>query len=246
MGLTQRQCSLRLTKPADITSVTCPRRQPKNSASRCRDRADTLSLRRHPLPSLPLKEFRAYAPAHALCADQRRAPLCAGKRAPARAHRPRPAAGLLLRPHLRRRHRLCGPARRPHGCRLHPYCGALDLGAAGARQILDPGEQHRADHRQRRPVHCRRRHLHSARAHLSRLRPRILAHLHPGAAGRLDRRSLHDSPAPPAHRGGTRQPDLPRGHRLRRCAAGRRARRLLCEPRVPGPGPRRGLHALSE
>ena len=153
---------------------------------------------------------------------------------------------LFLRPDFRRGHGLRGSARRPHRRRFHSHRGALHQHSARLRPLLHPRKQHRPDHRQRRPVHRLGRHLHAARAGLSRLRSRVLAHLHAGAHRRLARRAVHDSAAPPAHCAGARRAALSRRHRLRRCAHRRRERRLARQPRLSRPRARRPLHVLPE
>ena len=71
--------------------------------------------------------------------DARFSALCSAFGEAARVHPPRHPSRLLLRPHLRRRHGLRGPARRPHRRRLHPHRGLSIsiLRAFGRASILE-------------------------------------------------------------------------------------------------------------
>ena len=84
-----------------------------------------------------------------------------------------------------------------------------------------PRKQYRANHGLGRRIDCRWRHLHASRSDFSGISARVLGSFFSRADRRMAGRAVHDSAAPPAHRQGTRQPALSRGHRLRRRAGGR-------------------------
>ena len=125
---------------------------------------------------------------------------------------------------------------------------AFDQHPARVRPLDDPRKQHRADDRLGRRIGGSGRDLHDAGADFSGVfaEHRILADLFAGADGRLAGRAVHDSAAAAADREGARQPDVSRRHGMRGRAGGRRARRVVCRPRVLGAGPRRRLHVLHE
>ena len=58
----------------------------------------------------------------------------------------------------------------------------------------------------------------------------------------MDRRAVHDSSPPSADRAGARQSPVPGRDCLRRRAGGGRKGRVVCQPRVLGPGSRWRLH----
>src|SRR5580692_5033544 len=62
----------------------------------------------------------------------------------------------------------------------------------------------------------------------------------------MARRAVHDPAAAPADRQGTREPAVPGGNGMRRRTGRGRARRLVCQQRVLGPGHRRHLYLADE
>ena len=126
-----------------------------------------------------------------------------------------------------------------------PISVLVDQRAAGAGQSIDSGKQHRPDDGQRGAVDCGGCDLYASRADLPRLRPGILAHLYPRAAGRLAGRAVYDSAAATADRRRAWQADVSGRHGMRGCAAGGRTWRIVRKPRVSRAGAGRHLHASS-
>ena len=161
---------------------------------------------------------------------------------------PRDHSGGLVWIALWRGQRLRRPSRRVDRLRLDPHRRPLDQHPARLWPFDDSRKQYRSDHRLGRRIARRGRHVHHSRADFSRLRLRVhlLADFPARAPGWMARRAAHGSATPSAHRQGARQSSLPRRHRMRRRARGRRAWRLLCQPRFLGTRPRRRLHRLHE
>ncbi len=172
--------------------------------------------------------------------------FCSSHRDPPRTDTPGPDPGLHFWLALWRGHRLRGAARRADSGSIDPHLRAFHQPAARVWASLDPGKQHRADHRELGPVDRVGGHLHPAGPDFSRLRPRVHAHFSAGVAGRTPRCPLHDSVTTAIDRGGARPARLPRRHGLRGCAAGGRARRFLRRPRLSWSRLRWALHLLPE
>ncbi len=138
------------------------------------------------------------------------------------------------------------PARGPDGQRVDPDRRAGDLGAQETRRLDDSREQHRPDHRLGRRIGGRRRGVHHPGADLPRCRmaPRYFNYTQITDAvvcRRHSRRVDDGAAAPRPDRQGARPAALPRRHRVRGSAGGRRARRPARGAGVQRPRHRRAV-----